>query len=193
MGNRRIRGVLVGIVLALSILGGRVLMRLLDPTPYRSLMKAIYSGDVKAVRAELDRGTDPDDLPFAVDEPIGPLCAAAANGKVEIVKLLLDRGAKVNCGDGWSYSPLQAAAEQNQVAVMELLFARGASVIDCANGDSYALWSAAERGKVEAVKCLLAHGANPNFQADGSETLLSAVEERHQKAVARELRKAGAK
>jgi ankyrin repeat protein len=176
---------------------GRIIW-LKTASPYEVLMKAIDSGDINAVKAELDKGTNPNDLPPAQYEPIAPLCATAADGKLDMVKLLLDRGADVNSGDGWDFTPLEAAARNNQIEVMELLLKRGASVNDFGDGGSYSLWRAALEGKLEAVQWLLSHGANPNTKA-GGDTLLSVVEDFHRctlqvrrNEVAAELRKAGA-
>ena len=156
-------------------------------------MGAIERGDVAAVKVELNKGTDPNNLPPAQDEPIAPLCAAAGDGNLEIVALLLDRGANIDIGDSWDYTPLEAAATNNRIQVMELLLARGASVNDDGDGGSYSLWRAAVEGKLEAVQWLLAHGANPNTKADDGQTLLSVVEGFHHGTIATALKKSGAK
>ena len=102
-------------------------------------MRAIERGNVEAVKVELDKGTNPNNLPPAQDEPIAPLCAAAEDGNMEIVQLLLDRGANINSGDGWDFTPLEAAATNSHIQVMEMLLARGASVNDFGDGGSYSL------------------------------------------------------
>ena len=152
---------------------------------YDSLTTAIEANDISAVRAALDHGIDIDDVP--VFEGTSPLRQAAYEGKVEIVRLLLDRGADIDGFDGWS-TPLDAAAENDQAAVIELLLARGAP------GRDEALIRAAEDGKVAAVRVLLAHGANPNSGTHkGEKTLLQVVKENHHPDVAALLLKAGAK
>lgn len=181
------------ILVAVLFIGWRVFNHVVKSSPYDLLMNAVESGDVRAVKAELDKGTNPNDLPLLQYEPIAPLCAAAADGKLDIVRLLLDRGADVNSGDGWDFTPLAAAATNNQIEVMKLLITRGAIVNDFGDGGSYSLWRAAVEGKLEAVKFLLAHGANPNTKANGGDKLLGAVEMFNQKAVAAELKRAGAK
>lgn len=171
----------------LLTLGGMVFLRATVSSPYVLLMKAVDSGNIRAVQAELDKGTDPNQLPPAGDEPVSPLCAAAADGELDIVQLLLDRGARVDSGDGWDYTPLEAAATHNQIAVMELLIAHGAPVNDFGDGRSYSLWRAAVEGKREAVRFLLAHGANPNTKPHGGDDLLKAVERFHRQQAAAEL------
>jgi ankyrin repeat protein len=199
MSDKHIRRFLPPLLLAAGILalffcGSRVLWRVIPHTPYDRLMDAIERGDIGAVRAELDKGTDPNRLPPPTEEPVAPICAAASDGKVEIVRLLLDRGAHIDRGDGWDFTPLEAAATNNQIAVMELLVSRGAVVNDFGDGkNSYSLWRAAVDGKVSAVKWLLAHGANPNTVTNDGTRLLPVVEDFGQMPVAAELRRAGAR
>ena len=67
-----------------------------------------------------------------------PLDSACFNGKVEIVKLLLDRGAmlnSVNCG----VSPLISAIRNKKVEVVELLVRRGAILFSRGSNISYLL------------------------------------------------------
>jgi len=152
---------------------------------YDSLITAIVANDTSAVKVALDDGANVNDIP--VDEGVLPLAAAAREGNVEIVRLLLDYGANINGFDGWQ-SALSAAADNDQTAVIEFLIARGA------HGRDDALMCAAVDGKVAAVRVLLAHGANPNSGSDkGEETLLHAVEKNHHPDVAALLLRAGAK
>src|SRR5437868_1248274 len=61
---------------------------------YAALMGAIDRGDVMAARRELDHRASPDGLPFSQGfEDISPLNSAASQGRLEIVRLLLDGGA----------------------------------------------------------------------------------------------------
>ena len=164
-------------------------------TPYNTLIWAIESGKVSAVKAALERGADMNGLPDSQeDEGMTPLDVAAGEGKIEIVSLLLDRGADVNLRDCWE-TPLTSASEDNRIAVVELLIARGATVNDEDENGSSALYRAAVEGKVAAVRVLLAHGANPNTHfIDGPQnTVLQVIGEFHHPEVAKVLRQAGAK
>ncbi len=193
MKRKRIKAVRALTLLAILLLAVQLFTHFAKSSPYDRLMGAIERGDAEAVKAELDKGTNPNNLPPAIDEPIAPMCAAAQGGNLEIVQLLLDRGADINSGDSWDYNPLEVAATNNRIQVMELLLARGASVNDSGNGGSDSLWRAAVGGNLEAVQCLLAHGANPNTKDGDGQTLLSVVGRPRLRAVATALKKAGAR
>lgn len=88
---------------------------------------------------------------------------SAADGYLDVVKLLIAQGADVNAGSRSSGEPtaLGAAARKGHVDVVKLLIAHGADVN--AGSQSYggltALQAAAEHGQVDAIKVLLSHGA----------------------------------
>jgi len=55
-----------------------------------------------------------------------PLHRAAANGKLEVCKLLLQSGADVNKADGDGKTSLQRAKSSNHLSVVQFLVERGA-------------------------------------------------------------------
>ena len=63
-----------------------------------------------------------------------PLHRAAAAGHVDMVTLLLDRGAKTDVADVHGWRPIHKAAQLNHVEVVNLLLARGANTLLRANG-----------------------------------------------------------
>lgn len=94
------------------------------------------------------------------------LTAAAYDGTLDIVKLLLDRGAEIDSPNGWA---LQAAAAEGHYDVVKELLDRGADVNALATNENFpqgtALQVACESGKVEIVTLLLEHGASPDLGA----------------------------
>ncbi|KAJ6263870.1 Ankyrin-1 [Drechslerella dactyloides] len=105
--------------------------------------------------------------PNATGEEYGnALTAAAYDGTIDIIRMLLDHGANANSPDGWA---LQTAAAQGHLEVVELLLERGAHVNACISEDKFlqgtALQGACEAGQLNIVTLLLKHGADPNLGA----------------------------
>ncbi|KAM0289736.1 hypothetical protein ACHAO9_005610 [Fusarium lateritium] len=92
------------------------------------------------------------------------LTAAAYDGTIDIIKMLLDAGADINSPDGWA---LQHAAGEGHVDVVNLLLERGANVNACSSHSNMpqgtALQAAVESGQSDIVDILLEHGADPNL------------------------------
>ncbi|KAK7422687.1 hypothetical protein QQX98_001475 [Neonectria punicea] len=92
------------------------------------------------------------------------LTAAAYDGRLDILELLLDAGAEVNSPDGWA---IQAAAEEGHEEIVRELLKRGADVNASSTSDQFlsrtALYGASLAGRREIVELLLEHGADPNL------------------------------
>jgi ankyrin repeat protein len=103
-----------------------------------------------------------------------PLAAAARNGRVEAVQLLLARGADPHrgCGiNGWT--PLLHALHKNQLAAAADLMATCTAPSAELNN---ALFMAAGYAQTEAVVALLTRGAEPGKDfGDGANALSNAV------------------
>ena len=111
-----------------------------------------------------------------------PLHAAAAAGNLDVVKLLLAKGADLNAKCSYTFAtPLAWAALHNHGQVVEYLLAQGAEV-DNENGYP-TLSCAAEGGDVEIIKLILAKKVNVNARGiyDGT-ALHDAVVFRHKEA-----------
>jgi ankyrin repeat protein len=95
------------------------------------------------------------------------LTAAAYDGTLPIVTLLLDHAADPNSPHGW---PLQIAAAAGHDPIVRLLLARGADInnMHTANPNftqGTALQAAVEAGNTNMVALLLEHGADVNLGA----------------------------
>ena len=87
------------------------------------------------------------------------LMMAALKGELDGVKLLLERGAKIN-QPGWS--ALHYAASGPEPEIVRTLLERGAEVDAPSPNGTTPLMMAAQYGTEDSVKLLLARGADPN-------------------------------
>lgn len=92
------------------------------------------------------------------------LTAAAYDGTLDMVKMLLDAGADIASSEGWA---LQTAAGEGHEDVVKELLSRGVDV-NANTGDERfpqgtALQAACEAGKLDIVKLLLDSNADPNL------------------------------
>jgi ankyrin repeat protein len=124
------------------------------------LQDAVKANDVPRVEALLAAGTDINDSDLFGT----PLHMAVARGSLEMVNLLIDRGAdlEAEASAGQRYAhPVHTAAQANQAAVLEILAKRGAK-IDARNGDGEtALIIAARNGYLNVAQTLVDAGADP--------------------------------
>lgn len=152
---------------------------------YESLGEAAANGDIKQVRKLLDGGANinymrPNDGTgwycgedfcedsdekveqyFQYDRDNGTaLMRAAYNGHLEVVKLLLDKGAKVNIQNEAGSTSLMKAAYNGHFEIVKLLIDKGASVNLKEKHGSTALIKSVARGHTKIVKLLLNKGAD---------------------------------
>jgi energy-coupling factor transporter ATP-binding protein EcfA2 len=141
----------------------------------RALLDAINRGDTTIVRELLDKGADSGatgvlDRPYSFLATALPL--AARQGYLDLVQLLLDRGA-----DGRGQALFQAAAN-DRVDVMKLLLKRGveADTQETSTGrpPGYTpLMGAAMNGRLESMQLLLDDGATINKRGPDGVTALA--------------------
>ena len=119
------------------------------PVPHPELFNAARQGDIEEVKRILSCNVDIN------KGELTPLYIAAENGHTEIVKLLLDAGAKVD------ETTLYCVAQFGNTELLALLLEAGADVNGEKDYDS-PLYVAGRYGNTETVKLLLKAGANVN-------------------------------
>jgi uncharacterized protein len=109
----------------------------------------------------LRRGDNPN---FVDPDGRTPLDYAAEHGNTEIIKMLLDGGARIDYRDKFGSTALHWAAERGHAEAVEMLVAAKAPV-DAQNRQGISpLMLAASGDKAEVVKLLLKAGADPKKQ-----------------------------
>ena len=114
------------------------------------------------------------DLGYDVNVPGGiygtTLVAAARNGDEEMVRLLVGRGADINCFGGLAdANPLQAACSSGSEPLVRFLIAKGAKVNPNLDGKSHdtPLQAACDIGNQTLVRLLIEAGADINVCQGG--------------------------
>jgi len=144
--------------------------------PNRSGWTSPTTRSTSILRRASSGGADPNECGGAVTNP---LQQASEIGNVAIIRLLLDKGAKVDATCTGGRTALIAAVDRGRAEAAALLVERGANVNAKMMGGVTALMTAAERGRVDMVKLLVASGADVRAQDDlGSTALDKAVSSR---------------
>jgi ankyrin repeat protein len=147
---------------------------------YTPLNVAIWEDNLEAVRLLLKRGANVNLKPLR-KRYTPPLCAAAAAGKPQILRLLIEAGAEVNAVDSRNSTPLicaSFASEELALAVIEALLKAGAKVDHIGDGRT-ALFTAIIHGHCAAARTLLKAGADANLIYESQQgTVLDVVEQR---------------
>lgn len=145
------------------------------------LIVAARKSNVEAVKELLAKGADPN-----AKSPYGatPLFFACDRGSLEIVRMLVDRGADVNVQDSFYKSTAVGwAVSKNHVAIVKLLLEKGAK------SKQTVMRSAINEEKPDIVKAVLEMGG---FTPEELTNFLAAAERSKQIEIAELLKKAGA-
>jgi ankyrin repeat protein len=179
------RGVTVGVVLALVLPALLPRLSVAAGTPDDALARAVRDGDAAAARALLARHADPN---RRLADGSTPLAWAVERQDREIVRLLLDRGAKPNdadpagadrCADGRvaarctaSLSPLILACEYGDAAILDMLLTARADAQAAGAGGVTPLSVCAGSASAAILKRLIAAGAAVDAADDNGQTPL---------------------
>lgn len=136
---------------------------------------AIYQNDINTLQKLLEDGLEPN-LTGVENYEGGLLNTACNSNSLEIVKLLLAKGADVNLKGHGDYTPLMYAAESAKTTeIMELLIEEGADINPIAQDGVNAFIKAifgvlSDSGSLDAVKLLIGKGMDVNYaiQADNA-------------------------
>ncbi len=113
----------------------------------------------------------------AGDERITALHAAVAYNRLDILSLLLARGADTERLMKPGLTPLSAAAMKNDTDAISMLLAHGARLDYQTPGGVSALKLACAKGNLDAAQVLLAHGADPKPADSEGHTALTLAQE----------------
>lgn len=153
-----------------------------------SIHTAAREGNLKEVRRQLAWGVNANKRHFFTRDTL--LIEAAANGHLDVVKLLIENGADVNLkGEAW-YGPLHAAAAKGHIEVVKILLENGADVNIFHHNKP--LHNAAMNGHIEVAEILLAHGADINAKGTDEASPLHTAVSNNQLAMVKWLLSKGA-
>uniref|UniRef100_A0A6Q2X9J3 Ankyrin 1, erythrocytic b n=1 Tax=Esox lucius TaxID=8010 RepID=A0A6Q2X9J3_ESOLU len=94
-----------------------------------------------------------------------PLHVACKYGKVDVVELLLERGANPNAAGKNGLTPLHVAVHHNNLDVVKLLVSKGGNAHSTARNGYTPLHIAAKQNQIEVASCLLQYGASANAES----------------------------
>lgn len=130
------------------------------PADFYALSLAILEKEnLSIVKLLLDEGASPNVISFG----LFPIQLAAKLGRSESIKLLLQKGARLDVETPFGSSPLQIACDHNNAKIAEMLLAAGASP-DFGKGYPPLLIAATAEGSKEIIKLLLDHGGDVNIR-----------------------------
>jgi ankyrin repeat protein len=141
---------------------------------------AAAAGDAVLMKQLIEAGMDVNAMDMAGKNGRTALMIAAEKGRVEAVKMLIEKGAGVDyryeAGGYADYyyndTALMFAARAGHAEVVRILIQAGADVNAQGAWNETALMSAAQGGSTEVVKILLDCGADPDAAAYHGETAL---------------------
>lgn len=161
-----LRGGATPLELAVLAGGPGVADLLLERDGGLTLYVACVIGRPDFVREAITRDPATLDADCSVHVGITPLMVAAQYGQLEVVRVLVEAGARINYDDARRTTPLHAAAEGGNIEVARFLLEHGAD-LTASSYQGTALHRAAMHGKLGMVKFLIESGGQVNEAAHG--------------------------
>jgi ankyrin repeat protein len=152
----------------------------LAPTGEPPVLTCARSGNRAAVTALLDGGAEVDARETWRRQT--PLMWAAAENHVEVVKLLLERGADVDAGSKGGFTALTFAVRQGARETTRVLLDAGAALDVLAESGESVLHVAIKNRHYPIASLLLARGATPDAADRGGRTPLHVLVEAREPA-----------
>jgi ankyrin repeat protein len=141
--------------------------------PQYALHEASRAGSVDAVGYLLDLKAEPEEKDINGQTP---MLYVAAEGHIDVVKLLLKHGADVNAENPDIYgNALNEACMRGQEELADVLLSKGANVNTQIETYGTALQAACCNGNIRVVSMLLAKGVDVNVQGGHYGTALQAA------------------
>lgn len=126
------------------------------------------------------------DLEATNDRGATALMVVAAQGRIEVVRALLDRGAKVNTAD--RAGPLHAAARAGHADVVEMLIEQDAAINAVDEAGRTPMILAARFGQFSAYEAIVKAGADPTIRDKDNQSAADYLQARGEVDRARLLR-----
>jgi len=124
------------------------------------LYLAVIGGSASVISTLLDAGADVDETCLEDCARMSPLHRAAIDNKIDILRLLISRGANVDVIDLKEKTPLHYAAEAGNADIVRILLRNGAYIDRLAAYWIAPLYLAVQHGHVDVVEILTAQGAD---------------------------------